>query len=119
MYFSFLKNKVPKLVLALNIILAIFYFVIIAFYFKRGNPILFSLLIAGEVFHLYQALTFIATVWETGHSAQRSNFHKPGVDVFIPVAGEPIEIIEKTVQAGLIMNYPKFEIYILNDSFVT
>jgi cellulose synthase (UDP-forming) len=40
------------------------------------------------------------------------------VDVFITVAGEPVELVERTVAAARAMDYPNFQIYILNDGFV-
>src|SRR3989344_5207068 len=60
---DFLKTDSPKLLLALNAALAIVYFFVLTFFFPLGNPILFWMLIAGEVFHIWQVLTFIYTVW--------------------------------------------------------
>ena len=37
------------------------------------------------------------------------------VDVFIPVAGEPIEILKKTVQAALQIDFNNIKVYILDD----
>ncbi len=37
------------------------------------------------------------------------------VDIFIPVAGEPIELVRQTVEAALKIDYPKKRIYILDD----
>lgn len=116
---DFLQDtRVPKLLLAANVVLALFYFLMIAFFFQRGNAILFWLLIGGEIFHLWQAITFIYTIWETDHTAPRDDSYTPPVDIFIPVAGEPVDVIEATVQGALAMDYPNFKIYILNDGFV-
>jgi cellulose synthase (UDP-forming) len=43
--------------------------------------------------------------------------YTPPVDVFITVAGEPVDIVEETLQAALRMDYPEFYVYILNDSY--
>ncbi len=37
------------------------------------------------------------------------------VDVFIPVAGEPIQLVRKTVEAALNIDFPNKKIYILDD----
>jgi len=44
--------------------------------------------------------------------------HAPSVDVFITVAGEPVEVVEQTVVAAQNMDYPNFKVIILNDGFV-
>lgn len=116
---DFLKdNKVPKALLAINAAFAILYFILLAFFFQKGNPVLFWLLIAGEVFHLWQALTFLYTIWETEHTLPRDDNFLPPVDIFIPVAGEPLEVIEKTVEGAKAMDYPNFRVFILNDGYV-
>jgi cellulose synthase (UDP-forming) len=109
---------VTKMMLALNVVLAIVYFCSLAFFFKIGNFFLFDLLIFGEVFHLWQVLTFIYSVWDTSYQAPRFENHTPSVDVFITVAGEPVEIVEETVKAAVAMHYPNFTVNILNDSYV-
>ncbi len=115
---DFLKTDAPKALFVLNGVLALTYFVVLAFFFPVGNPTLFALLIAGEVFHMWQVLTFLYTVWETEYQVPARMGYAPPVDVFITVAGEPLELVEKTVTAARAMRYPDFEVYILNDGFV-
>ncbi len=115
---DFLKTDPPKELLALNMLFAVTYFFVLAFFFPIGNRLLFSLLIAGEVFHIWQVLTFLYTVWETSYSAPRDAEHHPPADVFITVAGEPTEMVRKTVVAARAMDYPNFNIHILNDGYV-
>ena len=61
---------------------------------------------------------FLYTVWETEHTFAQDTTHQPLVDVFITVAGEPVELVEKTLAAARAMDYPDFEVYLLNDGFV-
>jgi cellulose synthase (UDP-forming) len=110
--------RMTKVLLGLNIVLAVSYFIAITFFFRIGNPILFGLLIFGEVFHLFQVLTFIYSVWDTTYRAPLYPNHFPSVNVFITVAGEPAEIVRETVTAALAMRYPYFNVTILNDGFV-
>lgn len=111
-------SRVPKTLLVLNVFLAVFYFVMITFFFQRGNSILFWFLIAGEVFHVWQALTFLQTIWDTSYDAPKDPSYAPPVDVFITVAGEPVDVIAETVQGALAMRYPHFQVFILNDGYV-
>lgn len=46
------------------------------------------------------------------HKGQRI----PRVAVFIPAAGENVEIVKETVMAATRINYPHFQVYILDDS---
>jgi cellulose synthase (UDP-forming) len=115
---DFLKTFSPKHLLLLNGALALLYFFVLAFLFPIGNKWLFYLLIAGEVFHLWQVLTFLYTVWDTNYKPHSKKDFAPGVDVFITVAGEPIEIIEETALAAKRMLYPEHEVYLLNDGYV-
>jgi len=50
------------------------------------------------------------------HSPQGVTLEKPlSVDIFIPVAGEPIELLKDTVQAAVQIDYPYKKIFVLDD----
>lgn len=115
---GFLKNTATKRLLAINALFAVIYFLAISFAFQHGNSILFGLLIAGEVFHLFQIWGYCYTVWNGRFEAPfKRDFAKP-VDIFITVCGEPVDIVRETAVAAKAMNYPDFEIYLLNDGYV-
>ena len=115
---AFLDTESPRFLLACNAVLATIYFAAIAFLFPVGNPVLFTLLIGGEVFHLWQVLTFIYTVWDTEYQAPQQAGYTPHVDVFITVAGESVELVERTILAARAMQYPFFTVTVLNDGRV-
>lgn len=115
---DFLKTEAPRVLFVINAILALLYLVVLTFFFPIGNLFLFTLLILGEVFHIWQVLTFLYTVWETEYQHPKDPSYQPPVDVFITVAGEPIELIEKTITAARAMDYPDFAVYVLNDGYV-
>jgi cellulose synthase (UDP-forming) len=115
---AFLETKVSKKLIVFNVILAIIYFLAIAVWSPRGNSYLFWILIAGEVFHLWQLITYLYTIWNTEYMPPLNESFQPPVDVFITVAGEPADIVADTIRAALRMEYPKFTVYVLNDSFV-
>lgn len=115
---DFLKTDSPKGLLVLNALLALAYFFVLTFFFPIGDHVLFFLLIAGEVFHIWQVLTFLYTVWDTSYAAPKDAAYNPPADVFITVAGEPSDLVEKTLAAACAMNYPDFKVHILNDGFV-
>jgi cellulose synthase (UDP-forming) len=116
--YEFLHSNPKRWLLAANFIMALVYFYVIVFLFPHGNEVLFWLLIAGEVFHTWQALTYLCTVWQTKHRALNDKTFTPHVDVFITVAGEPVDIIEQTAIAARDMDYPSHDVYILNDGYV-
>jgi len=116
--YAFLHAEYSKKLLVANIILAIVYFVALTFFFQHGNIILFIALIAGEIFHVFQIIGYASSVW--GVHIPRSfddSFDEP-VDIFITVAGEPVEIVAKTTKAAKAIDYRNKSIYILNDGFV-
>jgi cellulose synthase (UDP-forming) len=115
---SFLKGFASKRFLLVNCVMASVYFFVLAFGFQPGNHLLFYLLIAGEVFHLFQIFGFCYTIWNQTHSAVFDEEFAAPVDVFITVCGEPVSIVRKTAQAALAMDYPNFKVYLLNDGFV-
>ncbi|MDB5224762.1 MAG: hypothetical protein JWO43_384 [Candidatus Adlerbacteria bacterium] len=115
---DFLEGDSPKGLFLLNAAMAIAYFLALVFLFEVGNRVLFTLLIAGEVFHLWQVLTFLYTVWDTSYKAPTNTSLRSGVDIFITVCGEPVELVEETVRAARLLNYPTYTINILNDGYV-
>lgn len=115
---SFMQGFVSKRLLVLNCVLAVLYFLLLAFAFEPGNHLLFYMLIGGEVFHLVQIFGFVYTIWEQKFSAKfQADFSQP-VDIFITVCGEPTSIVRQTAKAALAMDYPEFNVYLLNDGYV-
>ncbi len=49
---AFLKTSISQPLIIINALMALVYFYVICFFFPESNPILFWLLIAGEIFHL-------------------------------------------------------------------
>ncbi|CAN5155016.1 hypothetical protein BH11PAT3_BH11PAT3_3300 [soil metagenome] len=114
----FLKSEPNIRLLMATTFASILYLLVIVFFFTPGNAFLFALLIAGEIFHTWQAITYIYTVWDLNYKAPFDPNFLPEVDVFITVAGEPVEIVRETVLAAKQMDYPHFNVFILNDGFV-
>lgn len=115
---KFLASAPSKVLLFANLSMAVGYFLVITFLFPHGNEILFWILIAGEIFHTWQALTYLFTVWSMDSRRRFDSSFTPRVDVFITVAGEPVDIVEETVRAARDMIYPSHRVFILNDGFV-
>ena len=113
-------KPVPKKIIIINILIALMY---ASWWFNfdhQGNPLLYQMLFAGEIYHLIMAFSFWFTVLPQKEKASilpQTNFY-PSIDVLIPVAGEPVSIIRKTAIAAKNLNYPNHRVYILNDGFV-
>ena len=114
----FRNTQAPRWLLVFGAIIAIAYFYIITFWFEPSNRYLYAALITGQVFLVWQVLTYIHTVWNTERRFLFDPTFKPTVDVFITVCGEPRDIVAETVRAVKAMDYPDFRIYILNDGLV-
>jgi cellulose synthase (UDP-forming) len=112
-----------KALLAINVAAGLVYF---SWWFlpgHAGNPILYSLLLLGEFYHMIMAYTFWRVLWPKSKHKRltripRAPDYFPNVDVFIPVAGEPLDIIRQTVEAAKGIEYPNHTVYILNDGYV-
>ncbi|MDQ3089598.1 MAG: glycosyltransferase [bacterium] len=114
----FLKSKPNKNLLIVTSIASFVYLGAITFLLTPGNYFLFTLLIIGEIFHTWQAITYIYTVWDLEYKAPFNNDYLARVDVFITVAGEPVELVRETALNAKAMDYPYFNVYILNDGYV-
>jgi cellulose synthase (UDP-forming) len=112
------RNAISPALLILNLALSITYFICIVAFFPIGNEFLFSLLVIGEIFHLWQVIGYIHVVWPKTRVRAFNESYKPEVGIFITVCGEPREVIEETVQAALAIDYQRFSVYILNDGYV-
>lgn len=82
---------------------------------RVGNPILYVLVVAAELFNVVQAAGF----WWTC-SRRRTRGHRPlgrrvAVDVMIPVYGEPVEVVEPTLRAALAMRGADVNVLLLDD----
>jgi cellulose synthase (UDP-forming) len=86
--------------------------------FRPGATALYVLLVLSALFHFWQLASFCHTV--TGPPANPSFDPEftPGVDVFVATAGEGREVVEPTLRAALGMDYPDFQVYLLNDGYV-
>ncbi len=114
-------RKVPKTLLFVNMSVSLIY---LSWWFQLeniGSLVLYGLLLFGELYHVFGAILFWLTVWPVKQIDPKvipDNSYTPSVDVFITVAGEPLEIVRKTAKAARDMNYPNHEVYILNDGYV-
>jgi cellulose synthase (UDP-forming) len=84
---------------------------------RVGNPVLFGLLVAAELFNVTQALGFWWTCLGGRRRAARCRplRDRPAVDVFIPTYSEPVEVVEATVVAATRMRGADVRVALLDD----
>jgi cellulose synthase (UDP-forming) len=81
---------------------------------------------AIEHFATFDALILYLTFLRTTDRRAESDRHEarlrsspssqlPEVDVFIPTYNEPIEVLEKTITGALCLDYPRFNVWVLDD----
>lgn len=116
------SGRANTLVLYINMLLAAIYFSWWLMPGHVGNPYLYSLLALGEAYHVFMAYSFWFTIWPhkkiTELPPESGKKFTPWVDIYIPVAGEPVEVIRETAEAAAQIDYPRKRIYILNDGYV-
>ena len=112
------SDRVSKSILTLGVFLTFVYGFVIFWLLPKGETWLYWTLMVGEIFHIWLILSYIFTVWPRESSFTYDNRLQPFVDIFVTVAGEPVEIVKKTVRAAKNIQYPKKNIFVLNDGFV-
>jgi cellulose synthase (UDP-forming) len=112
------SDIVYRPILALGVVLTLLYGFIIFWWLPKGELWLYWLLMAGEIFHIWLILSYIFTIWPRDKKSIFEQSFCPPVDIFITVAGEPADIVKKTVVAAKNIKYSKKNIHILNDGFV-
>lgn len=116
------SGTVSRSLITLNIVMAIIY---LAWWFypgHQGQPILYGLLLFGELYHVLMATLFWFTISPTKKhrtpQLSQHNAFNPAVDIYITVAGEPVEVVHRTALHAKRIDYDNKKIYILNDGFV-
>lgn len=85
---------------------------------RPENIVLFYLLVVAEVFNIAQAAGFWFTIWRQRWTEPPvPDFASSGetVDIFITVAGEPAEIVERTLHGALGIRHPRASVWLLDD----
>ncbi|HEU4979169.1 MAG TPA: glycosyltransferase [Solirubrobacteraceae bacterium] len=106
-----------RILVALCLPLAVFYFGWLLEPSRVGNPVLYAVLVAAELFNLLQALGF----WWTcaGERPRRrrraSDGPPPEVDVLVPVYDEPADVVEPTIAAAVALRGARVRVWLLDD----
>jgi cellulose synthase/poly-beta-1,6-N-acetylglucosamine synthase-like glycosyltransferase len=95
--------------------LAVWYFGWLLNPARIGTPYLWGILIAAEVFNLFQALGFWWTCANEKVRERRAMKERVAVDVYIPVYKEPPEIVDLTVAAAVGLRGAEVRVHVLDD----
>jgi cellulose synthase (UDP-forming) len=107
-----------RLMVALALPLALFYFSWLLNPERIGNPVLYGLLVVAELFNLVQAFGFWWTCsQQRGRPALRRGVggDPAQVDVFIPTYDESVQIVEPTIAAATRMRGAAVRVHLLDD----
>jgi cellulose synthase (UDP-forming) len=105
-----------RLFVALCLPLALFYFAWLLDPARIGNPVLYVILIAAELFNLLQAIGFWWTcTGERSRPPLGLAGEHPDVDVLVPVYDEPVDIVEPTIAAARRMQGARVHVWLLDD----
>ena len=110
------ERRTVRLAIALNLVLAAWYFKWLLNLDNASNFVLYGLLILAEVFNLVQGGSFWWTVWnDRKHPATAPLLPPPTVDVFIPVYNEPLDVVAPTIAAASKMRGAHVNVTLLDD----
>ncbi|MGH9073831.1 MAG: glycosyltransferase family 2 protein [Acidimicrobiales bacterium] len=107
-----------RLLLPVSVVFALWYFEWLLRVDRVGNPVLYGLLVAAELFNLIQAAGFW---WTCGHGRDRGptpawTGPRPAVDVLIPVYNEPVDVVAPTVAAAVGLRGADVTVHLLDDA---
>jgi cellulose synthase (UDP-forming) len=103
-------------VLLVNLAATVWYFAWLLDPGRVGNPVLYALLVAAELFNLVQAFGFWWTCFNARSRRRAPELASvPQVDVLIPVYDEPVEIVEATVVAATRIRGGEVRVWLLDD----
>jgi cellulose synthase (UDP-forming) len=96
--------------------LAVSYFAWLLAPERVGQPVLYGLLVAAELFNAIQALGFW---WTCAGERRRPRARWAGpsaaVDVLVPVYGEPVAVVEPTIAAAVRLRGADVRVHLLDD----
>jgi cellulose synthase/poly-beta-1,6-N-acetylglucosamine synthase-like glycosyltransferase len=110
------RRVAARLLLVALVPLALFYFGWLLAPDRVGQPVLYTLLLAAELFNLAQAIGFWWTcAGERDRPRRVRSGPPPLVDVLIPVYDEPVAVVEPTVAAATRMTGAEVCVWLLDD----
>lgn len=112
---SGLRHAAFVLRLPLALVAAALYLVWLLHPSRIGHPVLYGVLVVAELFNVSQAVGFWWTCARRGRRPHRPITGRPVVDVFVPVYGEPVEVVAPTVAAALAMRGAEVRVAVLDD----
>jgi cellulose synthase (UDP-forming) len=107
-----------RLLAAVCLPLAFFYFAWLLSPERVGNPVLYAILVAAELFNLAQAMGFW---WTCARERSRRPLRlaggqaRPEVDVLVPVYDEPLDVVEPTIAAAVRLRGARVKVWLLDD----
>ena len=104
-----------RIMALLGLPLAVWYFGWLLNPDRIGNPILYGILIAAELFNLTQAFGFWWTCANERVRKPKAPSERVAVDVFVPVYKEPVDIVDLTVAAAAGLRGAEVRVWVLDD----
>ncbi|HEX6392525.1 MAG TPA: glycosyltransferase [Acidimicrobiales bacterium] len=105
-----------RVLLPLDLVFSVWYFVWLLSPGRVGNPVLYGMLLAAEIFNLVQATGFWWTISRAREPAPRPDLSwAPPLNVLIPVYNEEPRVVESTLAAACQLDYPNFSVIVCDD----
>src|SRR3989344_1420876 len=110
--------RIPRILSRVYLAAVLFYATWWLDFSHVGSWVLYGALLIAEIYHVWQVVGYLYTVWRIDDVVYVKPKEYPPVDIFITVCGEPREIVEQTVAAAKLIDYPDLKVHILNDGLV-
>ncbi|MEJ7648528.1 MAG: glycosyltransferase [Nakamurella sp.] len=127
------RRRAQAVIIA-NVLATLWYFGWLLKPERVGNPSLYGLLLAAEMFNLLQAAGFWWTLWHDGRPAGRrqrriaakvvdpaaaqqigTGGREVDVDVFVPRYNEAVEVVEPVLRAARLLHGARVRVHLLDD----
>lgn len=111
-------QRVCRILVVLSVIGALVYLKWLLIDAEPDNHVLFGMLVAAELFNVGQAMGFWYTIrrqqWVEPKTADFAHTAET-IDIFITVYGEPVEVVERTIDGALAIRHPRKKVWVLDD----
>jgi len=113
------SRRIVKLLAVASVLAAVWYLQWLFQPARVGNPYLYGMLVAAEIFNVTSAIGFWWTLSRKNRSSEKAPRHDlppaTEVDVFIPTYSEPVEVVEATVAAAMQLDRYVGKVWLLDD----
>jgi cellulose synthase (UDP-forming) len=107
-----------RILIPIGVIISVSYVLWLLLPERVGNPYVYGILIAAQLFNFIQGMGFMWTIWPRRRRGVPPPWlgTPPDVDIFIPVYNEPLDVVAPVVAAASAIRGGVVNVYLLDDA---